>query len=67
MDDPLFTLMERHCRLGEQLPSEDEILHDEDALHRAIMLIAEMSKIDAEIRALGKAERDRRRAGQPSS
>jgi hypothetical protein len=26
-----------------------------------------MNKIDAEIRALGKAERDRRRANQPAS
>jgi hypothetical protein len=60
MGDPLFILMERACRLGEQLPSEEEVLHDQDARDRARLLIAEMNKIDAEIRALGKAERGRR-------
>ena len=48
-DDPLFRLMERMCRLGEQLPSEEEVLHDENARHRAIMLVAEMRKIDKEV------------------
>ena len=42
-DDPLFRLMERMCRFGEQLPSEEEVLHDENARHRA-----EMRKIDGE-------------------
>ena len=67
MDDPLFILMERHCRLGGQLPSEEEVLHDQDARDRARLLIAEMNKFEKEIRALGKAERDRRRTGQPAS
>ena len=49
-DDPLFRLMERMCRLGEQLPSEEEVLHDENARHRAMMLVAEMRKIDKEVR-----------------
>ena len=31
-DDPLFRLMERMCRLGEQLPSEEEVL-PETAVH----------------------------------
>ena len=64
--DPLFRLMERMCRLGEQLPSEEEVLHDENALHRAMMLVAEMRKIDKEVRAMGKRERERR-AGRASS
>jgi hypothetical protein len=65
-DDPLFRLMERMCRLGEQLPSEEEVLHDENALHRAMMLVAEMRKIDKEVRAMRKRERERR-AGRASS
>ena len=65
-DDPLFRLMERMCRLGEQLPSEEEVLHDENARHRAMMLVAEMGKIDKEVRAMGKRERERR-AGRASS
>ena len=60
MDDPLLILIERGCRLGEQLPSEEEILHSQDARDRARLVIAEMNKIDAEIRAMGKAERERR-------
>ena len=56
MGDPLFILMERMCRLGERLPSEEEVLHDEDARHRAMLLIAEMNKIEKEIRAMGKRE-----------
>jgi hypothetical protein len=65
-DDPLFRLMERMCRLGEQLPSEEEVLHDENARHRAMLLGAEMRKIDKEVRAMGKRERERR-AGRVSS
>lgn len=65
-DDPLFRLMERMCRLGEQLPSEEEVLHDENARHRAMMLVAEMGKIEKEVRAMGKRERERR-AGRTSS
>ena len=56
MGDPLLILIERGCRLGEQLPTEDEVLHSPDARDRARLIIAEMDKIDAEIRALGKAE-----------
>ena len=66
-DDPLFRLMERMCRLGEQLPSEEEVLHDENARHTAMMLVAEMRKIDKEeVRAMGKRERERR-AGRARS
>jgi hypothetical protein len=65
-DDPLFRLMERMCRLDEQLPSEEEVLHDENARHRAMMLVAEMLKIDKEVRAMGKRERERR-AGRARS
>ena len=67
MDDPLFILMERGSRLGELLPSEEEILHSQDARDRARLIIREMDKIDAEIKALGKAERERRRTGQSAS
>jgi hypothetical protein len=28
--------------LGEQLPSDEEVMHDENARHRAMMLVAEM-------------------------
>jgi hypothetical protein len=49
-DDPLFTLMRRFIKHGAMLPSEDEE-HDEDALHRAMLLIAEMEKISAEIKS----------------
>jgi hypothetical protein len=66
-DDPLFILMERGCRLGELLPTEDEVVHSQDARDRARLIIKEMNKIDAEIRALGKAESGRRRTGQPAS
>ena len=65
-DDPLFRLMERMCRLGEQLASEEEVLHDENARHRAMLLVAEMRKIDEKVRAMGKCERERR-AGRVSS
>ena len=67
MGDPLFILMERMCRLGEQLPPEEEVLHDEDARDRARLLIAEMQKIQLEIRALGKSERDRGRVNRAAS
>ena len=43
-DDPLFRLMERMCRLDEQLPSEEEVLHDENARHRAMMLSLRCSR-----------------------
>ena len=65
-DDPLFRLMERMWRLGEQLPSEEEVLHDENARHRAMMLVAEMRKIDKEVREMGKRERERQ-AGRAAS
>ena len=48
-DDPLLSLLERGCRLGEQLPRE---IHNEDDIHRALLIIAEMDKVDAEISAL---------------
>jgi hypothetical protein len=67
MDDPVLILIERGCRLGELLPSEEEILHSQDARDRARLIIAEMDKVDAEIKALGKAECDRRRASEPAS
>jgi hypothetical protein len=67
MDDPLLILIERGCRLGEQLPTEDEVLHSQDARDRARLIIAEMDKIDAEIKALGKAERERRGIDKPLS
>jgi hypothetical protein len=61
-DDPLFRRMKRMIKLGEQLPTEEEeeVLHDENARHRAMMLVAEMRKIDKEVRAMGKRERERR-------
>jgi hypothetical protein len=67
MGDPLLILIERGCRLGELLPSEEEILQSQDARDRARLIIAEMNKIDAEIKALGKAERERRGTGQSAS
>jgi hypothetical protein len=34
-----------------------EVLHDENARHLAMLLVAEMRKIDKEVRAMGKRER----------
>jgi hypothetical protein len=60
MGDPLFDLMQRMIRLGEQLPSKEDILHNADALHRAMLITAEMRKIDKEVKAMCAAARRER-------
>jgi hypothetical protein len=59
-DDPLFALMRRFIKLGEMLPSDEELLEDKDAVHRAVLIIAEMNKIDREVKSGRYNERPNR-------
>ena len=65
MPPELKRLMERYCELGRLLPAGDDVdraaaLDDPDTRSQAILALAEMDKVKAQIDAFLAADRKRR-------